>query len=116
MADFPIAVCTDITSTRKQSSRQFQMVFGYGYRQIANIGLNSNLEKWTLVTGPLEGTILATLEAFILLVGSGDIFNWTNPLGITNKYRIDVDGISRVDLASDRKKYTLQITQTVIQN
>jgi len=72
--NMPVAIETTVM----RSSRSQRMQFGDGYSQILTDGLNSQAEKWSCSTGPLDEDQAYGIESY-LLRQKGRAFTWTPP-------------------------------------
>lgn len=108
----PLTTKISLNSSKSIRNRVIEAQFGNGYRQVANDGLNSNVDSWSLQFVPLSGTDLTTMQTFLTTVGVSTWFTWT-PLGesVSKKWRIDKDSIKITPINSTKFTYNFSITQ-----
>lgn len=77
-------------ATCATSTRLKRLQFGDGYEMVAPDGLNTQIERWNLVTVPLRSAVAGGVE--VTLNGlQGEWFFWTPPNGNTGRFRLDSD-------------------------
>jgi len=100
-------------SSKRPDNRILSAQFGNGFGQYAKDGLNSRFAKWDIQMAPITGAAnIATMEAFLNLVGSDVWFTWT-PLGETvpKKWRIDKGSERPRMIHKTSWEYNFTITQ-----
>jgi len=101
-----------INSSKNTTNRILKAAFGNGYSQIANDGLNSSIDSWTIIYAPLDSTDLTTLQTFITSVGVVTFFDWI-PFGevVNKKWRIVKDSIRERFINKSTRQISFKIEQ-----
>lgn len=93
---FPANLGCKITTNSKKSTKVnlIRATFGNGYKQIANNGLNNEIDTWELQFALLEGTNFTDMNTFIAAAGADQLFAWT-PFGetVSKNWRIVKDSV-----------------------
>lgn len=57
--------------------------FGDGYEQRVGLGLNPNLQTWTINADMLSLSLAQSIDTFLSTQGAVKAFNWVNPFGVS---------------------------------
>lgn len=91
--------------------RVLKASFGDGYSQRTPDGLNSVVDKWSIIYPHLTGSDITTLETFINSVGSWEYFNW-KPLGESKtKKWVITSGVRKQPLPGPAASFSFEIEE-----
>lgn len=85
----PLTDKLDLSSNTEYNFRMMNAQFGDGYTQRAPDGLNNKIDSWSIIYSKLSTVDIATVEAFIEIVRSGEYFLFTPPGDIEKKWSLD---------------------------
>jgi len=85
----PLSDKLDLSSNASSKFRMMTAQFGDGYSQRAPDGLNNKIDAWSITYSTLTAAELATVQAFIEIVRSGEYFLFTPPGDVEKKWIID---------------------------